>query len=124
MLPWRPVASKDGPNARLHWSVRRRRAVDWQAGLFAACIEQGWPEGLLFGGFGYVVTVTVRQRRGPLMDDDNLAGCCKALRDGVARWLGVSDAPGGIEWRYESERGPDETVLTLRGPAAARGGGE
>ncbi len=48
--------------------------------------------------------------RGPgqkLYDDDNLAGACKALRDGIvdAGWL-VNDSPQWCTATYGQERGP------------------
>jgi hypothetical protein len=50
-----------------------------------------------------VVTLT---RIGPRdLDSDNLAGSAKAVRDAVARWLGVDDGPRApVEWRYAQER--------------------
>jgi hypothetical protein len=39
------------------------------------------------------------------VDDDNLAGAFKAVRDAVARWLGTDDGPGGgVQWEYAQEK--------------------
>jgi hypothetical protein len=40
------------------------------------------------------------------LDDDNLAGSAKAVRDGVADWLGVDDRTkrSGVVWKYEQAR--------------------
>lgn len=47
----------------------------------------------------YVVTITRIAPRA--LDTDNLASSAKAVRDEIARWLGVSDGPRGpVEWRY------------------------
>jgi hypothetical protein len=51
-----------------------------------------------------VVTFT-RLSAGEL-DDDNLAGSCKAVRDGVADWLGVDDRDKRVQWRYSQGRCP------------------
>jgi hypothetical protein len=40
-----------------------------------------------------------------LLDDDNLAGALKAIRDGAADWIGADDKPGsGITWQYGQEK--------------------
>lgn len=39
------------------------------------------------------------------LDSDNLASAFKAIRDAVAKFIGVSDAPsGGINWTYSQEK--------------------
>lgn len=51
------------------------------------------------------LTVTLTRMSQRFLDDDNLAHAFKAIRDGVADALGVSDAPGsGVAWRYEQEK--------------------
>jgi hypothetical protein len=52
--------------------------------------------------------VVVRLTRiGPRkLDSDNVAGACKATRDGVADWLGVDDGDESrVRWVYAQERG-------------------
>lgn len=40
------------------------------------------------------------------LDDDNLAGACKAVRDQLAKWIGVDDRRKDIvRYVYENERG-------------------
>lgn len=39
------------------------------------------------------------------LDDDNLAACFKAFRDGVADAFGVDDRDPRITWRYDQRRG-------------------
>jgi len=39
------------------------------------------------------------------LDDDNLRGAFKAVRDQVAAWLGVDDADPRVTWAYAQERG-------------------
>lgn len=59
------------------------------------------------------VTITRRSQR-PL-DDDNLVGGCKQLRDAIAELLGrKGDAEkDGLEWEYRQERGEKMTVITI-----------
>lgn len=40
------------------------------------------------------------------LDDDNLASACKAVRDGVAEWLGIDDRDAQAEWSVAQEKGP------------------
>lgn len=35
-----------------------------------------------------------------VMDDDNLAGACKPLRDAIASTLGIDDGDKRIQWHY------------------------
>lgn len=37
------------------------------------------------------------------LDDDNLRGALKSIRDGIARAMRVDDATPMIEWRYNQE---------------------
>jgi len=112
LLPIRPMAASDGQNARKHPMARHRRASAWWGGLATAAAVAGWPCALPWPRA--VVTITCIARRGKEMDDDNLAGCCKAVRDAIAKWFDCGDAPGGpVSWRYRWERGPDGTRIEL-----------
>ena len=43
----------------------------------------------------------VLTRIGPkTLDTDNLAGGFKAVRDGIADWLGVDDGSSQLDWQY------------------------
>lgn len=73
----------------------------------------GLAVGAALGSYGvagrgppYVVTIT-RVAPSAGLDDDNLAGACKAWRDGVADALGTGDGPKSpVKWRYLQRRGP------------------
>ncbi|MGJ7508696.1 hypothetical protein [Variovorax sp. GT1P44] len=57
------------------------------------------------------------------LDDDNLRGALKAVRDGVADWLGLDDRDSRVTWDYEQRRGPTkyyavEVAMTAQGEAA------
>ncbi len=47
------------------------------------------------------------------LDDDNLARACKAVRDAVARWLGVDDGDALVSWRVGQARGRSYGVRVL-----------
>lgn len=50
-----------------------------------------------------ITLIAVRQKR---LDDDNLAGGFKALRDAIADSLGIDDGDPRIEWIYRQQVGP------------------
>jgi hypothetical protein len=50
------------------------------------------------------VTVTLVRCAGGQLDDDNATGSMKAVRDEVARWLGVDDGDASVRWRVEQRR--------------------
>ena len=49
-------------------------------------------------------TITLTRYGKGLLDDDNLAGGFKAVRDEIAAWLGVDDADPRVTWRYAQEK--------------------
>lgn len=54
------------------------------------------------------------------LDGDNLQSALKALRDGVADWLGVDDRDPRVTWNYGQRAGKPKTysVLVTIGAAA------
>lgn len=88
-----PLRIQPVANLREHWGARARRA---KAHRKAAMAVPRHP-------LPCVVTLT---RVGPKpLDDDNLTGGFKALRDGIADRLGVDDADPRVTWRYDQVRG-------------------
>ena len=98
-----PLRTKSAANARGHWSVHARTAkLERRAVALMLRFAKGpRPE------FPAVVSF-VRVAPSPL-DDDNLRGAMKALRDEIAAWLGVNDRDARIVWQYAQERGPVRT---------------
>lgn len=91
-----PIQLRGGPNARLHWSQRARVAKRERRAAWVA--TTGWR---LAADDGAIVTLTrLAPRR---LDDDNLRGALKAVRDGVADRLGVRDNDPRVRWRYGQE---------------------
>ena len=59
----------------------------------------------------FPVEVTLIRVGKRLLDDDNLAGAFKHIRDGVAQSLGIDDGDKSkVTWKYQDERGPDYWV--------------
>jgi hypothetical protein len=110
-------------NARGHWAKKAR--------VVAQHVELGgWAVRFAFGSHSKGACVAeVAEERGQVLvvemtriaprplDDDNLAGCFKGVRDGIARALGVSDSTKvkHVRWRPAQERGkPRESALRVR----------
>lgn len=100
-------------NQREHWAKRAKRAKEHRAAahyqMRAHRVKCELP---------CVITLTRLAPR-PL-DDDNLRGALKSVRDGIADWAGVDDRDPAIKWEYgqgKAEKGaPSYGVLvSIRG---------
>lgn len=96
-------------NARVHWTRRAARAKKERA-IVAVALRQRV-------GQDDVPTICTLARVAPrALDDDNLQGAFKAIRDEVAAFFGVDDGPKGpIAWRYEQRKGaPKQYAVEIR----------
>ena len=105
-----PIRIQSEANLRHHWATRARRvsgqrdATRWN--LFAVA-RNARPEPPL--------TITITRIAPRELDSDNLAGGCKAVRDGIADWLCVDDGDKRLTWRYEQRTGkPREYACEIR----------
>ena len=99
-----PIKTESEANTRGHWAVKARRAKIQRGYASHAILASGWK----YKGGGVVVELTRIGKR--LMDDDNLAGSFKAIRDGIADALGLDDGDRLIAWRYHQRIGRDYAV--------------
>jgi len=95
-----PLRIESNANLREHWAVKMKRTKmqRWAAGC-AVGASSDWT---LPAGKFVVRLVRVGRR---LLDDDNLCGGFKSIRDGVADALGLSDNDPRIKWEYAQEKG-------------------
>lgn len=97
-----PIRIESAYNLREHWRVRSNRNTSHRAAAWFA-LRQAVPKfdpGIL----PCVVTLTRIAPRE--LDDDNLSGGFKSVRDGVADWLGLkNDRDARVTWRYAQDRG-------------------
>lgn len=94
-----PIRTTTGQNAREHFRVKAKRVKAERTATAAA----------LYGKPKPPIPCSVRLVRvGPRScDDDNLIGGLKAIRDEVAKWLGVDDRHRNqVRYVYEQKRGP------------------
>lgn len=81
-------------NQRIHWAKRMKQARLERALAYAEVKRHALP---------CVVQITRVAPR--MLDDDNLAGSCKSVRDGIADRLGIDDRDEAVEWRYAQRKG-------------------
>jgi hypothetical protein len=99
-------------NLREHWSERQRRARSQRETIYFELYEHLWG---CRPGLPAVVTLTRFYRSLPL-DDDNLRGALKSVRDGVADYFGVDDGDPRIRWDYAQEKGSVGIGVRLQPP--------
>ncbi len=102
-------------NARgLHWRAKHARVKEirtW-AGLMTKQKMQPWMRD--------PVVVVVTRLAPRLLDDDNIYGSCKAVRDGIADGLGLkSDRQDKISWFAAQEKAARYSVRILIHPRTA-----
>ncbi len=96
-LPWPPAACS--PNARVHWTRKRKAAKSYRAACHLLAKQAGIkaPEG---GALLKLEFVPPDRRR---RDDDNLLAMFKAGRDGLADALGIDDNVFATQIRVSKE---------------------
>ncbi|MBY0438781.1 MAG: hypothetical protein K2W80_11355 [Burkholderiales bacterium] len=99
MITTVPIRTGTGMNAREHHMARSRRVKQErrQTGLvLLTCTRPQLP--------CTVLLTRIAPSNG--LDDDNLAGALKGVRDQIAEWLGVDDRHRDrVAYRYAQERG-------------------
>lgn len=106
-----PIKLVSEANAHEFWRVRQRRAKTQR--FIAAAALRVQCAGLLGEAGAAVVTITRIAPRS--LDDDNLAGSAKHVRDGVADALGINDRDPRVQWRVAQERGlPKDYAVIIR----------
>ena len=83
-------------NMRLHWAAKAKLTRDQRTRtrLSLAAVAQS------FGVEVLPVTVVLTRIAPRRLDGDNLQSGFKAVRDGVADWLGVDDGSSLVDWQY------------------------
>ncbi len=99
-----PVRTVSESNGREHWARKASRArmqretARLTTRIFCADVD--------------LPVVVQMSRVAPReLDDDNLRGALKAIRDGIADAFGVKDNDPRIEWQYAQERGSPKSYL-------------
>jgi hypothetical protein len=93
-----PIRTGRGLNAREHHYARAKRVKAERNAV-------GWLLNVKTAPGGPVRVLLTRVAPSAGLDDDNLQGALKAVRDAVAVWLGRDDADKSIAWTYAQRRG-------------------
>jgi hypothetical protein len=110
-----PLRTVSALNVREHWDVRRDRVRDERSTTLAVLRTTIGP--LLHAPFG-VRLVRIAPRA---LDDDNLRGALKAIRDGVQDFVGIDDRYLRVD--YDQERGrPGEYGVRIELLELSQGG--
>ena len=80
-------------NLRMHWAVKAKTVKSQRQKAFNALCGVGAPPAL-------PVTIVMTRVAPRPLDGDNLQAAFKAVRDGVADWLGVDDGDQRLDWQY------------------------
>lgn len=92
-----PIKTGRGLNNREHYMARyRREKREKECAAWSLLAKQPPPLPVTV----FLVRVTPRKQ---MLDDDNLVGALKAIRDLLASWLRVDDADPRVAWRYSQE---------------------
>jgi hypothetical protein len=100
-----PLRLSNGQNAREHWRTAHRRKKNERE------MTRWYLVGATKPAIPCVVTITrIAPSNG--LDDDNLAGSIKSVRDEVADWLGVDDKHSHIvRYQYAQMRAKEWGVM-------------
>lgn len=102
LVPVMTVSEANKPGHTKHGKARRARAQRRTTHL--TLMQHRRPRRSKAGGF----TITVTRQcppRNKIRDDDNLGSALKAVRDGVADYLGVDDGADTLTWNCRQRTG-------------------
>jgi hypothetical protein len=88
-------------NMRLHWAVKAKLTRDHRTRTRMSLAAVAQSSGLEMLPATVVLTRVAPRR----LDGDNLQSGFKAVRDGVADWLGVDDGNSLVDWQYAQRSG-------------------
>jgi len=97
-------------NMRLHWAVKAKLVRDQRTRTRMSLAAVAQSSGLEMLPATVVLTRVAPRR----LDGDNLQSGFKAVRDGVADWLGIDDGNSLEDWQYAQRSGrPGEYAVEI-----------
>ncbi len=111
-----PIKTVSIMNKREHWAIRARRTSAQRGTAYLAVNAE--LRGMCPFPLPCIVTLTRIAPR--TLDDDNLRGALKAVRDGIAEALGVDDRDPRVVWAYGQAKGAPKTFEVRVAISAAR----
>lgn len=108
-----PIKTGTGLNSREHWGTRAKRVKKERMAVWAVWLRRKAP---VCVPLPVVVKLTRVSPGTRPLDDDNLRGSLKAIRDQVAEELGVDDGDtDSVRFEYAQERGAWCVRVEVRG---------
>ena len=98
-------------NLREHWVVKAKRVKEQRNGAWFHLLAHGGMRtvlnmaGVLSRNPQTGITCTLTRISPKRLDDDNLSGAFKAIRDEVAKQVGLDDGSPRWTWKYAQESG-------------------
>jgi len=92
-----PIKIVSVANLRLHWAVKAKLAKSHRSKAFSALASVAAPP-------APPCTLVLTRVAPRALDGDNLQSAFKAVRDGVADWLGVDDGHQQLDWQYKQRK--------------------
>lgn len=110
-----PMKLPSASNLREHWSAKARRvkAQRNSVALAMLCERRSLLEHHAQLARGEDLTCVLTRVSPRKLDDDNLATAFKALRDEVAKQLGVDDGGTRVRWVYKQSPGPACVIIAI-----------
>lgn len=96
-----PIRLPSLANTRMHWRVLARMKKRHRAAVLYCMVGKVVPPTPM------AVTITRIGKR--KLDDDNLQGACKYVRDQIAKVVGVDDGSDLYTWKYQQRVGARES---------------
>lgn len=94
-----PLRLVNSANTREHWGKRAKRTKGERVAVWVMLRHESICESTHYG-------VTITRIAPRAFDSDGMAISAKGVRDEVAAWLGMDDAPdSGIAWEYAQRKG-------------------
>lgn len=100
-------------NTRMHWTkMVQLKKEQRKATLYAITGNMTLPKWYRFPIHPPLIVVIMRM--GPRkLDDDNLQGACKYVRDQIADIVGVDDGSDLYTWEYTQHIGPYGVLISI-----------
>lgn len=120
-----PIRTGGGLNDRKHWAIRAKETKRHRSAAHLAVISEMNRTGAPVRGHKGLFVVTVTRHSSGTLDDDNLQGSLKAIRDGIADAMWIDDGSDRIEWRYaqaKAKRGTYTVTIRIESALQASGG--
>lgn len=110
-----PLRTRSTLNQREHWATRARRNKRERNVVAMVLDSTLGPSPFVFLASYERQRVLLKRIAPRRLDDDNLRGALKAVRDEVAAFLGVDDGDARVEWLYDQARGePRQYAVAIR----------